>query len=139
MTPTNTPAPGRALRSLTPSDPEFPQLWNLSRQRWPQIPQILQLPRYFQRSLTELWTIPMLLHPQEITGRVEALVRIARALAARDVLVAGPVFLAAPLALELELVQIRVWHPLGRPALPGRRGFHLLGVIPALPLTEIDR
>ena len=136
MTPTNTPAPGRALRSLTPSDPEFPQLWNLSRQLWPQIPQILPPPRDFHRSITELWTIPVLLSPQEISGRVEALVRIARRLAARDVLVAGPVFLAAPLALELELAQIRVWHPFGRPR--PTRGYDLLGIIPALPLTEAE-
>ena len=129
------PVTGKSARSLTPSDPEFPQLWNLSRQLWPQTPQVLELPRHFQRSIKELWTTPVLPSPQDLAQRAAALLSLAIQAEAKNVLVAGPTFLAAPLVLELELARIKAWHPFGRKL---ERGHELLGIIPALPLTEAD-
>lgn len=118
------------LQSLTSSDPDFPQMWNLSVQHWPANPQVLE----FHCSIKDLWRFPVLPSPQDLSRRVEALLGLARQMQAKNALVAGPVFLATPLALELELSGIQVWHPFGK-KLPGG-GHELLGVIPALSLTE---
>ena len=126
----------KTFTPLAPSDPKLPVLLNLSRQRWERIPKILTPDRQFRDVILTAWRFDSPPNPKSIARKVSALLKVAKSNAAKDVLVAGPLFLSAPLVLELELSHVQAWFPFAVKRPEGGRD--LLALIPAQPLTEVE-